>query len=98
MNENFKYFSEMEKCEIINICDGEKYNYLSNNDVLIDEEGYFKVLILSKNKGKFLSWTNNEFMEVPWDCVKKIAAKTIIIDFEDNNMKKIESRFGGKFK
>ena len=33
----------MERYEIININDGDKYNYLGNNDVIIDEEWKFEI-------------------------------------------------------
>ena len=36
---NVKYLSEIEKYEIININDGEKYSSLSNNDIIVDENG-----------------------------------------------------------
>lgn len=88
MSDNFKYYSEMERYEIININDGEKYNYLSNNDIVVDENGYLKLLILNQAKNKFALWGNNDFIEVPWEFVKKIGARTIIIDFEEQNMKR----------
>ena len=34
-----KYFSDMERYEIININDGDKYSHLGHNDVIIDEDG-----------------------------------------------------------
>lgn len=71
MSENTKLYSEIEKFEIININDGEKYNYLSNNDIVIDEEGAFKLLIIGINNNKFSLFNNNEFIEIPWDYVKK---------------------------
>ena len=88
MSDNFKYYSEMERYEIININDGEKYNYLSSNDIVVDENGYLKLLILNQSKNKFAFWGNNDFIEVPWEFVKKIGARTIIIDFEEQNMKR----------
>lgn len=88
MSENTKLYSEIEKFEIININDGEKYNYLSNNDIVIDEEGAFKLLIIGLNNNKFSLFNNNEFIEIPWDYVKKIGAKTIILDAEEENIKK----------
>ncbi len=88
MSENTKLYSEIEKFEIININDGEKYNYLSNNDIVIDEEGAFKLLIIGINNNKFSLFNNNEFIEIPWDYVKKIGAKTIILDAEEENIKK----------
>jgi YlmC/YmxH family sporulation protein len=88
MSENIKYYSEMEKYEIININDGEKYNYLSNNDIVIDEHGNLKFLILNDSKTRFSLFGGNEFIEVPWDYVKKIGSRTIIIDAEESVLKK----------
>lgn len=88
MSENTKFYSDMEKYEIINVNDGDKYNFLGNNDIIIDESGTFKLLILSDNKSKFSIFSKNDFMEVPWDYVKKIGSKTIIIDVDENILKK----------
>ena len=88
MNDNIKFFSEMERYEIINLNDGERYNYLSNNDVIIDEQGNLKLLILSNNQSRFSFFGSNEVIEVPWHCVKKIGSRTIIIDADDQVLKK----------
>lgn len=88
MEQNTRYFSELEKFEIININDGEKYNYLSNNDLVIDDEGNFKLLIINNNQSKFSFFNNSEFLEIPWEYVKKIGVRTIIVDIEDNLMKR----------
>lgn len=88
MNDNIKYYSEMERYEIININDGEKYNSLSSNDVVIDDEGRLKFLILNDTKSKFSFFGSSEFIEVPWEYIKKIGSRTIIIDAEDSVLKK----------
>ncbi|MCM8710636.1 YlmC/YmxH family sporulation protein [Clostridium sp. SYSU_GA19001] len=88
MSDNIKYYSEMERYEIININDGEKYNYLSNNDIVIDEQGNLKFLILNNTKTRFSLFGGNEFIEVPWECIKKIGSRTIILDAEENSLKK----------
>lgn len=88
MSDNIRLYSEMEKFEIININDGEKYNYLMNNDIVIDEEGYFKLLIIQLGSSKFFLFNNNEYLEIPWDYVKKIGARTIILDAEEQNIKR----------
>jgi YlmC/YmxH family sporulation protein len=88
MGDNSKLYSEIEKYEIINVNDGEKYNYLANNDVIIDENGYLKLIILNKSQAKFSFFSNNEFLEVPWECVKKIGLRTIIIDADEQSIKK----------
>lgn len=88
MEEDIKLYSDMEKYEIININDGDKYNYLSNNDIIIDEEGNFKLLILNDPKTKFTIFGKSEFIEVPWGFVKKIGSRTIIIDVDEKSLKK----------
>ena len=39
---NGKLLSEISNYELININDGEKYDYLQNNDLVIDNEGNLK--------------------------------------------------------
>ncbi|MCL2322332.1 MAG: YlmC/YmxH family sporulation protein [Oscillospiraceae bacterium] len=75
-------YSSLERFEIINISDGEKYNLLKDNDIIVDEEGKFKFLILPANisSGSFFSSNREEYLEIPWECVKKIGTKAIIID------------------
>lgn len=85
---NIKLYSEIERYEIINVNDGEKYSALSNNDVVIDEYGNMKLLILNENKSGIGFFAKSEFLEVPWEYVKKIGTRTIIIDAEYSELKK----------
>ena len=88
MDDDMKLYSQIERYEIININDGDKYSYLSNNDVVIDENGNFKLLILNDVKTKFSLFGKSEFIEVPWENVKKIGSRTIILDVDEKNLKK----------
>jgi YlmC/YmxH family sporulation protein len=88
MSDNIKYYSEMERYEIININDGEKYSYLSNNDIVVDDEGNLRFLILNDAKSRFSLFGGSEFIEVPWEYIKKIGSRTIIIDAEESVLKK----------
>ena len=84
-----KLLSEISNYELININDGEKYNYLQNNDLVIDNEGNLKYLVINLGKGKLrlLSY-NRDFVEIPGECVQKIGAKTIILDAEESEIRK----------
>lgn len=90
MSENIKYYSEIEKYEIININDGDKFNSLGSNDIIVDENGNFKLLILSTNKSHFSFLGKNQFIEIPWEYVKKIGARTIIIDADESELNKFK--------
>lgn len=84
-----KLLSELSGYELININDGEKYDYLQNNDLVIDGEGNLKYLVINLHKGKFKFFSNSrEFLEIPWECVKKIGARTIILDAEESDIRK----------
>lgn len=88
MSDNVKFYSEIEKYEIINLNDGDKFNLLGNNDIIIDENGQFKYLILSDNKSRFSFFGKTDFIEVPWEYIKKLGSKTIIIDIDNSMYKK----------
>ncbi|WP_026882284.1 YlmC/YmxH family sporulation protein [Clostridium akagii] len=88
MSNNMKLYSEIEKYEIININDGEKYSMVSNNDIIIDDAGTMKILILNNNSSGISFFNKNEFSEVPWEYIKKIGTKTIIIDVDESLLKK----------
>ncbi|WP_017414487.1 YlmC/YmxH family sporulation protein [Clostridium tunisiense] len=88
MEDNIKYLSEMEKYEIININDGDKYSFLGNNDIVVDENGEFKLLLLNESKGGFSLFRNADVLEVPWEYVKKIGSRTIIIDIDGETLKR----------
>ncbi|AKA69896.1 YlmC/YmxH family sporulation protein [Clostridium scatologenes] len=88
MSDNIKLYSEMERYEIINVNDGDKFNSLGNNDIVINEEGDLKLLILNNSKSKLGLFGKTEFIEAPWECVKKIGSKTIIIDADEKMIKR----------
>lgn len=84
-----KLLSEIGRYELININDGEKYDCLQNNDLIVDEEGNIKYLVINVGGPKFgLFGNSKEFLEIPWNCVKKIGARTIILDAEESDIKK----------
>ncbi len=98
MSNNVRYLSEIERYEIININDGEKYSGLINNDVIIDEEGKLKYLIVNLGGGKFNLFNSDEYLEIEWENVKRIGAKTIILDVDSDMIKKLSCRSVGILK
>ena len=86
---SIKLLSEIERYELININDGEKYDFLQNNDLVVDDEGNIKFLVINVSNGRFgFFGSSREFMEIPWECVKKIGSRTIILDAEESDIKK----------
>lgn len=87
-DENIKLLSEIEKFELININDGEKYDCLQNSDLVVDEDGNVRFLVINIGGKISLFGNSREFLEIPWECVKKIGLKTIILDADENNIRK----------
>ncbi|MDU1411568.1 MAG: YlmC/YmxH family sporulation protein [Clostridium sp.] len=87
MEEKYRYLSDMERYEIININDGDKYSILGNNDLVVDENGELKLLLLKSGKSSKLFSRNSDLIEVAWDYVKKIGSKTIIIDVDGETLR-----------
>ncbi len=88
MEEQIRLLSEMERYEIININDGDKYSILGNNDIVIDENGEFKLLLITEGKNGMGFFKQKDMFEVPWEYVKKFGSKTIIIDVDGDTIRK----------
>lgn len=84
MKDKNKFYSDIQRYEIINLNDGETYGTLANHDLVIDEYGNVKYLSLNDIKagGLFFKSSKNS-THVPWESVRKIGSKTIIIDIDD---------------
>lgn len=84
MGNKDKLYSDIQGYDIININDGEKYGCLFNHDLVIDEYGNFKAIMLNNKKynNNFFGRSKG-FYKVPWNSIKKIGTKTIIVDFDN---------------
>ncbi|MFA9398454.1 MAG: YlmC/YmxH family sporulation protein [Clostridiaceae bacterium] len=88
MKDNLINYKELQHYDIINVFDGFKYNKIGDNDILIDESGGFKYLILINNKPGFNLFKKNSYIEVPWNNVDKIGRGTVVIDFDEEDLNK----------
>lgn len=87
----FKLLSEIDRYELININDGEKYDFLQNNDLVVDDEGKLRFLLINVGAKLNFFGSGKEFLEIPWECVKKIGARTIILDAEYSEIRKTKN-------
>ncbi len=82
-------FNELAGKEIVNLSDGRRLGILADSDLLIDEKtGKIKALLIPDFKNYFSIFSERDFIEIPWDCVKKIGNDMIIIELDDLNYKK----------
>lgn len=83
-------FAELGGKEIVNLSDGCRLGMIAESDLLIDEKtGKIKALLVPDMKSHFSLFSEKDFLEIPWDSVKKIGSDMIIIELDsdryDNN-------------
>ena len=59
------------------------------NSVPLNNLNLEALLIIDNNASKFRLFSGTEFLELPWEFVKKIGSSTIIVDIEENEMRRI---------
>lgn len=88
-----KRLSEIGGQEIINIYDGGRLGFIADVDLLIDENtGNIESLLIPESQGLFSFFSDKNFIEVPWESVKKIGQDIVIVELEDNYKKKKNNR------
>lgn len=76
-------FAELGGKEIVNLSDGCRLGMLAESDLLIDEKtGKIKALLVPDMKSHFSIFSEKDFLEIPWECVKKIGSDMIIIELD----------------
>jgi YlmC/YmxH family sporulation protein len=70
--------------EIVNLTDGGRLGVLAESDLLIDvKNGKIRALLVPDFKNQFSLFQDKGFIEIPWNCVKKIGNDMIIIELEE---------------
>lgn len=68
--------SDLQNKDIVNIKEGKRVGKII--DVLIDEQGNMKALIIQRLK--IFNLTSGTELEVKWNQIKKIGADVILVD------------------
>lgn len=69
--------SDLQNKDIVNILDGKKIGKII--DVIIDEQGNMKALIVQRSK-MFNVFSNQSEIEVKWEQIKKIGEDVILVN------------------
>ncbi|QXM06094.1 YlmC/YmxH family sporulation protein [Crassaminicella indica] len=78
--------------EIVNLSDGGRLGILAESDLLIDEKnGKIRAILIPAFKNQFSIFYDKNFVEIPWNCVRKIGNDMIIIELEEEKL--FKSRF-----
>ncbi|WP_130863824.1 YlmC/YmxH family sporulation protein [Bacilliculturomica massiliensis] len=72
--------SDLGYKEIVNLSNGCRYGQLADSELLFDpRQGKIKALLVPEFTGRF-HFGGSEFLQLPWNCIKKIGEDIIIVD------------------
>ncbi|MBB6216531.1 YlmC/YmxH family sporulation protein [Anaerosolibacter carboniphilus] len=70
--------------EIVNLTDGGRLGIVAESDLLIDERnGKIRSLLVPDFRNQLSLFSDRGYIEIPWNCVKKIGNDMIIIELEE---------------
>ena len=73
--------SEIGYKEIINLADGARYGQLADAELLFDPaSGHIKALLIPRGPGRFSLFDRGDYIQLPWNSIKKIGEDIIILD------------------
>ncbi len=86
--------SELGGKEIVNLNDGGRLGFLAESELLINtKNGKIKAILVPDSKSQFSFFNDKNFLEIPWDSIRKIGNDMIIIELEDEKFLKRKYSF-----
>lgn len=77
--------SDLGDKEIVNLANGSRYGQLANAELLFDEhQGYIKAILVPEERGRMNFFGNKDFLQLPWNSIRKIGEDIIIIESPEN--------------
>jgi YlmC/YmxH family sporulation protein len=73
--------SELGDKEIVNLANGSRHGQLANAELLFDEnQGSIKAILVPDFRGKMNFFGSKDFLQLPWEAIRKIGEDIIIFD------------------
>ena len=73
--------SDLGDKEIVNLANGSRHGQLANAELLFDEHmGAIKAILVPDIRGKMNLFGNKDFLQLPWNSIRKIGEDIIIFD------------------
>lgn len=77
--------SDLGDKEIVNLANGSRYGQLANAELLFDEQqGYIRAILVPEERGRMNFFGNRDFLQLPWNSIRKIGEDIIIIESPDS--------------
>lgn len=75
--------SDLGEKEIINVTNGSRYGDLVNTELLFEEKtAKIRAILVPEYRGRMFFSGVRDYIQMPWDCIRKIGEDIIIVETE----------------
>ena len=76
--------SDLGEKEIVNLANGSRHGQLADAELLFDErQGKIKAILVPDYRGRIGFMGGKEFLQLPWNTIRKIGEDIIIFEAPD---------------
>ncbi|MDD3170133.1 MAG: YlmC/YmxH family sporulation protein [Eubacteriales bacterium] len=73
--------SDLGDKEIVNLANGSRHGQLADAELLFDEyQGIIKAILVPDFRGKMNLFGNKDYLQLPWNTIRKIGEDIIIFE------------------
>lgn len=73
--------SDLGEKEIVNLANGSRHGQLATAELLFDEtQGTIQAILVPDFQGKMNFFGSKDFIQLPWDAIRKIGEDIIIFE------------------
>jgi YlmC/YmxH family sporulation protein len=73
--------SDLGDKEIVNLSNGSRHGQLANAELLFDErQGAIKAILVPEVRGRISLFGGKDYVQLPWNAIRKIGEDIIILD------------------
>ena len=84
----YRLLSELERYEIFNTEEAEKYDTQQALDFIIDENGNLQFIVAAVAGSKLGFFGSTEYVEIPWNYITKIGTNVIVVSADKDKIKR----------
>lgn len=88
MDSKYRLLSDLERYEIFNTEEAEKYDTQQALDFIIDENGNIQFIVAAVAGSKFGFFGGREYVEIPWGYVTKVGANVIVVSADRGKIRR----------
>ena len=84
----YRLLSDLERYEIFNTEEAEKYDTQQALDFIIDEDGNLQFIVAAVAGSKLGIFGSREYVEIPWNYITKIGTNVIVVSADKDKIKR----------